>query len=243
MSQEVDDQDGKTGEDKEPSNRSERKRQREKQRRSDLSNAFDELSAFIAEIEPDPVDNDGDSKKKRKKSGDGDDPGGITRLDLIGRAIKIMRRLNAENEDLRYRLASMRDNRGRLNDDVLVMVPNMVPAVEEAHPIARAAYPSSSIHQPYPPHPPHPSHHTPLHQTPQNNAYYQSFPPANQPSSEYTIPLPPGRTNYTATASWGRFVAPPGQQRENFTHLTENVNARRSSNHGHPTGFSDRQIY
>ena len=99
------------GEDTETTKRSERKRQREKQRRSDLSHAFEELSAFILQVEPNAPDADGgDSKKKRKKSGDGgDESSGITRLDLVSRALRVMKRLHRENEQNKRIIASMRE--------------------------------------------------------------------------------------------------------------------------------------
>lgn len=96
--------------------RSERKRQREKQRRSDLSNAFDELAAIIVKIEPESADQDNDTKKKRKKS-EGEDVSGITRLDLIGRAVRIMRRLHAENEE-RKRILSGTSDKGATGENV-----------------------------------------------------------------------------------------------------------------------------
>jgi hypothetical protein len=97
--------------------RSERKRQREKQRRSDLSNAFDELSAFIVQVEPEGGDQDSDVKKKRKKSDGGEDASGITRLELIGRAIRIMRRLHTENEERKRIIAGIQEKEGVLPND------------------------------------------------------------------------------------------------------------------------------
>jgi hypothetical protein len=97
--------------------RSERKRQREKQRRSDLSNAFDELSAFIVQVEPESGDQDPDVKKKRKKSDGGEDASGITRLELIGRAIRIMRRLHTENEERKRIISGIQEKGGVLPND------------------------------------------------------------------------------------------------------------------------------
>jgi hypothetical protein len=101
-----------TMDENDPSKRSERKRQREKQRRFDLSAAFDELGLFIAQVDPEDGDGDLDAKKKRKRTGEGDDPGGATRLDLIGRALKLMRRLHAENEERKAIIATMRERGG-----------------------------------------------------------------------------------------------------------------------------------
>ena len=110
-----DTQDDVAGEENETSKRSERKRQREKQRRTDLSNAFDELAAFIVQIEPEAGESEMDMKKKRKRSSAdvGDDAGGITRLDLIGRALRIMKRLHRENEERKRMIDHMRERGGR----------------------------------------------------------------------------------------------------------------------------------
>lgn len=85
--------------------KTERKREREKQRRGDLSNAFDELAAVLSRIEPDEADRASTSNKKRKKSigeaGDGD-ASGTTRLDLVVRTVDILKKLHADNVDLRH---------------------------------------------------------------------------------------------------------------------------------------------
>jgi hypothetical protein len=102
--------------------RSERKRQREKQRRSDLSNAFDELAAFIAHVEPESAEDESDKKTKRRKStdGTGEESSGITRLELIGRAVRIMKRLHRENEERKRIIATM-DVR-QPNDNVSTLI-------------------------------------------------------------------------------------------------------------------------
>lgn len=110
--EEEDNDEQEPGQGADTTKRSERKRQREKQRRFDLSNAFDELAAFINQVEPEAGDLDLDSKKKRKKSGESEDTSGITRLDLIGRAVKIMKRLHRENEERKRIIASMQDRGG-----------------------------------------------------------------------------------------------------------------------------------
>lgn len=106
-----------TEEDGHATKRSERKRQREKQRRSDLSNAFDELAAFIVQVEPESGDQDADVKKKRKKSDGGEDASGITRLELIGRALRIMRRLHTENEERKRIIIGIQEKGGPLPSD------------------------------------------------------------------------------------------------------------------------------
>ena len=97
--------------------RSERKRQIEKQRRSDLSSAFDELAAFITQVEPESGDPDADAKKKRKKSEGAEDSSGITRLELIGRALRIMRRLHGENEERKRIIATIQEKGGVAPND------------------------------------------------------------------------------------------------------------------------------
>ena len=89
--------------------KSERKRQREKQRRSELTNAFDDLAALVMKMDnaDDDVDAEGARKKTRRMSGHnpGDDTGGMTRVDLINRALVIMKRLHQENIDLKQSLS------------------------------------------------------------------------------------------------------------------------------------------
>jgi hypothetical protein len=100
------------------SKKSERKRQREKQRRFDLANAFDELAALLSRIEPEELDSSSNSRKKKKKSSeepelDPADAAGMTRLDLIGRTIDAIGRLHRENLELRHSLEhGRRNNRG-----------------------------------------------------------------------------------------------------------------------------------
>lgn len=97
------------------SRKSERKRQRERQRRSDLAGAFDELAQLLTQVEPgggEGGSESGENKRRRRRSsmsgGQDDAPledsAGMTRLDLIGRTIGVLRRLQQENADLRTRL-------------------------------------------------------------------------------------------------------------------------------------------
>jgi len=105
------------------SKKSERKRQREKQRRSDLASAFDELAALLSRIDPDDMDASSNSKKqRRRRSSSGEaaaepelDTSGMTRLDLIGRAIETLRKIYRENTELRQRLDAQRH--GGVNDE------------------------------------------------------------------------------------------------------------------------------
>ena len=88
-----------------------------------MSNAFDELAAFIVQIEPgvggeDEMDKK--SGKKRKSSDGGEDSEGITRFDLIGRALRIMKRLYRENEERKRVIATIEGRGGGANDNVSV---------------------------------------------------------------------------------------------------------------------------
>lgn len=71
--------------------------EREKQRRMDLANAFDELQEFLAKIEPrGDLDGMGGNPRKRPPSPEPETLG-MNRLDLIGRTIDTLRRLYEEN--------------------------------------------------------------------------------------------------------------------------------------------------
>jgi hypothetical protein len=118
--------------------RTERKRQREKQRRSDLSGAFDELGTLLGDLEsdvfrdvPSPTTdtsggsagtgsgsvNTGPATLVRKRSmGESDhntdpDTGGMTRLDLILRAVSVLKALKSQNDSLRQSIASLQHHR------------------------------------------------------------------------------------------------------------------------------------
>jgi hypothetical protein len=96
--------------------KSERKRQRERQRRSDLATAFDELASLVGQIDPDEASTAPKRRRQRKGSlgeaaGGSDvasvsaeDPSAMTRLDLIQRTIEVLRRLQRENALLRQRV-------------------------------------------------------------------------------------------------------------------------------------------
>jgi len=179
--------------DAESNKRSERKRRREKQRRSDLSNAFDELAAFIVQVEPGSGEDDSDKKGKKRKSSDGgEDSAGITRLDLIGRALRIMKRLYRENEERKRFISVIESRGGGANDNVIVMVPTLAPSGDDSPPVARAAYPGS-YHQsganPY-----YPSAASTLTSAGVGNGHdprdYHMPPPPHHPSA-YTSPWGP----------------------------------------------------
>jgi hypothetical protein len=82
--------------------------EREKQRRMDLANAFDELAAMLSKIEPNEEEEEEEKivngNKRRRKGPISEteaDTLGMNRLDLIGRTIDTLRRLHEENTDLK----------------------------------------------------------------------------------------------------------------------------------------------
>lgn len=92
--------------------RCERKRQREKQRRSDLASAFDVLANILLQVEPGAdTDNEGQHVRKRSlddmNEADSAELAGqsnITRLDLIVETVEAIRRLHSENVKLKNAL-------------------------------------------------------------------------------------------------------------------------------------------
>lgn len=133
--------------------KSERKRQREKQRRSELTNAFDDLSAMVLKMdtadEEDGPDCEGGRKKNRRMSArsdhENDNSGGMTRVDLINRALAIMKRLSQENQDLKQSLA--RAGGREKSNEVMVMVPTLTPADDASAPPPAASV--ASFRPPY----------------------------------------------------------------------------------------------
>jgi hypothetical protein len=245
MSLEGDDsQDYPAGDDAETSKRSERKRQREKQRRSNLSNAFDELAAFMVQVEPEAGNVEVDTKKKRKKSNEGgEDASGITRLDLIGRALRIMKRLHKENEERKRLVAGMHDRvGGQGNDNVSVpcrekyvlvetfcleqcidfhfslflikkKVMVMVPSLA---PVSDETYQVARASYPFPAH---------------NHGYYQNSQLSQQPPppAEYSMSLPPGRPHSQYPPNWNSYArgASGHQQALGLQHMRmQNQNPR-----------------
>ncbi|GKY92821.1 hypothetical protein MPSEU_000251700 [Mayamaea pseudoterrestris] len=87
--------------------KSERKRQREKQRRSDLASAFDILANVLLQIEPgaqDKADNQRSGKLKTQGTHEADHDHSITRLDLIAETVDALTRLHLENTKLKNAL-------------------------------------------------------------------------------------------------------------------------------------------
>ena len=88
--------------------KSERKRQRERQRRSDIASAFEELSSLLSQIDPEESDANANNKRRRRKPGEPAeadvDGSGMTRLDLISRTAEVLRKLQRENAELKQQL-------------------------------------------------------------------------------------------------------------------------------------------
>ena len=95
-----------------PSSRSERKRKREKDRRKGEKERFQELSHLLSQIEPqegsrnsgNTPNNDPDATStlhRTTEATDSADFSGLTRIDLIGRTVEIIRRLHTQNIELR----------------------------------------------------------------------------------------------------------------------------------------------
>lgn len=128
--------------------RSELKRQREKNRRKAIANAYGELATFIVQLDPELGDEDLQMNKKRRKSGDGDKAGGISQVNVVGLALKLMKRLHSENEENKRILKEMQDRKVQdfNSEKVLVMVPTLNP-VDNDHgfpTLSGACYPSYS---------------------------------------------------------------------------------------------------
>jgi hypothetical protein len=185
----------------ENSKRSERKRQREKQRRSDLTSAFEELSELILKIEPGvlPVE----QGKKKKKTTDGSDAlsSGMTRLDIVARTVEVVKTLHEENEKNKRLLEEMkrpgvqRDDKVRvlrpnetidlknlhfhsvsfLMMKVLVMVPTLTLVDDQPSTAGRGAPPPHATAQPYDPRYSYPYHHGPHAFAPTSTAFAPSY--------------------------------------------------------------------
>lgn len=122
-------------------NKSLRKREREKQRRSDLASAFDELSNLLALVQGNPPAEANERPSKKAKQ----EQDSLTRFDLIGGTIQCIRNLHRENQQLKRQLAEANSrsgggsSQGDNNEEVLVMLPTLVPADEQRASSPRAA--------------------------------------------------------------------------------------------------------
>ena len=89
--------------------RSERKRHREKKRRSDVNKGFDELMTLLLEIDP-TVRAEAEERARRgqwKGNFGAQEDNLLNRVDLIGRAVEVLRRIHRENEERKHIIASL----------------------------------------------------------------------------------------------------------------------------------------
>lgn len=90
--------------------RSERKRHREKRRRGQVNAGFDDLKALLAEIDPSTSDKEE-----------------INRVDLISRAVAVIKDMNNENENLKKRVRDREVTAAGVGDQVTFAMPFLVP--------------------------------------------------------------------------------------------------------------------
>jgi len=94
--------------------RSERKRHREKKRRSDVNKGFDELMALLLEIDPE-VRADAEeraSKGQCKRSLGAHEDNVLSRVDLIATAVRVLRRVHTENSKHKKMIDEFLKNKG-----------------------------------------------------------------------------------------------------------------------------------
>jgi Helix-loop-helix DNA-binding domain len=87
--------------------RSERKRHREKKRRSDVNKGFDDLMALLLEIDP-TVRAEAEDRARRgqwKGTFGAQEDSMLSRVDLISRAVDVLRRVHCENEERKQIIA------------------------------------------------------------------------------------------------------------------------------------------
>lgn len=98
--------------------RSERKRHREKKRRSDVNKGFDELTSLLLEIDP-TVRAEADERACRgqwKGNIGAQEDNILSRVDLISRAVDVLRRIHRENEERKQIIASLNRSEPRLEE-------------------------------------------------------------------------------------------------------------------------------
>jgi hypothetical protein len=94
--------------------RSERKRHREKKRRSDVNKGFDELMTLLLEIDP-SVRAEAEERARRgqwKGQLGAHEDNLLSRVDLISRTVEVLRRIHRENEERKLMIASLTRGRG-----------------------------------------------------------------------------------------------------------------------------------
>merc|ERR1719410_342333 len=117
--------------------RSERKRCREKQRRSDVNYQFSELTVLLRKIEVEDI-----SDNEEPKAAELSTSGTMNRIDLIARTISVLSRIHSENRkrrrvisELQAELSEMKKKASeaagsvsKKSDVQMMMVPMMVPS-------------------------------------------------------------------------------------------------------------------
>ena len=96
--------------------RSERKRHREKKRRSDVNKGFDELMTLLLEIDP-RVRAEAEERARRgqwKGQLGAHEDNLLSRVDLISRTVDVLRRIHQENEERKLIIASLTRGRGEI---------------------------------------------------------------------------------------------------------------------------------
>jgi hypothetical protein len=141
----------------------ERKRQRERQRRSDLASAFDELQQLLATVSPDVTYSKNQSIRNSYSMDTNDQ--GSTRVDLIVQSIDCIRALQFQNDLLKRRMQDYnmakhqqqqpRDSKTDEEQEVLVIVPTLTPVPPHFYPLQQpTGYSANAAYMPYPQPPP-----------------------------------------------------------------------------------------
>lgn len=99
--------------------RSERKRHREKKRRSDVNKGFDELMTLLLEIDP-QVRLEAEERARRgqwKGTFGAHEENLLSRVDLISRTVEVLRRIHRENEERKQIIATLTQSKPGLGLD------------------------------------------------------------------------------------------------------------------------------
>jgi Helix-loop-helix DNA-binding domain len=101
--------------------RSERKRHREKKRRSDVNRGFDDLMNLLVELDPE-VRAEADERSRRglwKGSLGAQDDNLLSRVDLISRTVSVLRRIHNENEERKAFINQLVLQREAVRSDII----------------------------------------------------------------------------------------------------------------------------
>lgn len=192
-----------------------RKQERERQRRSDLANAFEELSLMLDQIDPESNGDESGKAKSQARITDteaAESTGGLSRIDLLARTMDVLRHLKDENTRLQ-KLALERKpgssgsdevfkNKGDclcavwlfpdilfllLTYQVLVMVPTLTP-IGDAQPGGpqQSVFPGATYHGQLPT-PMLPGGHHPLSQPRYQHEYAHHPDAIHQPPVQHHI--------------------------------------------------------